>query len=145
MYREIYLQKLIMKNFVVMISLCFFLPFNSCKNDCEADKIFYDLYQNSLQTLKQAYKEGLINDHEEYLRRPTFFLVTISGHSSSRVAGHFGIIYHNTHEYEMDMLSWENWLAVNKCNYTMQKADSLFLLLDQRYTLEGSGWEEYLK
>jgi riboflavin synthase alpha subunit len=109
-----------MKNIIIGI---FFTLLNCCSKVCPIDEDFKKIYQNSIETIKIDYLSEVGSSTPYELEKAVLFLSTITGHSSSRDASHFGMIYQSKKDFEMDIDFWEKWYDANKCVITIEKAN----------------------
>jgi len=123
--------------FLLMIS------FLSCNNNCAKEHTFSQLFIKSLKTIKENFEEPTSNVSELELRNSFFFLSKITGHPSSRIAGHFGVIYHKKEDYQNDVKTWEEWYDLNKNNYTIEDANKIFGQLPSNVKNGSRNWCDF--
>lgn len=135
-----------MRNFLSGNYIVFFIVFSlfCCDSSCLGEEDFSRLFSESLALIKKYYETTSSDISEEELRNYSFFLGKITGHHSSRVAGHFGVIYHKKEDYELDVRTWERWYDMNKNNYSMNEANKKFAQLPDNVKNGARNWCEFL-
>lgn len=135
------MEKLLSRNYsVFLLVFCLF----SCDSNCLGEEEFYRLFSKSLALIEENYEKINSELSEEELRNYFFFLGQITGHPSSRVAGHFGVIYHKKEDYQFDVHKWEKWYDLNKNNYSMKEANKKFAQLPDNVKNGARNWCEFL-
>lgn len=127
----------------VIIFSTFILNLSCNSTDCRVDSSFVKLYNSSLSYITSYYEEGK-DINEEKLFRAFVFMGKITEHPSSRVAGHFGIIYHSKKDYQKDIKIWKEWFNVNKCSFSYKDASKIFNRFSKDVKDGAQNWEEFL-
>ena len=130
-----------MRTYLCIIIIVFYF---SCNENCPIDLDFAKVYNNALSTVTIEYEKETDTPKPYNVEKAFYFLGAISGHFSSRDGTHFGMMYKSNEDYQLDIEYWKKWYNNNKCEFNIEKADSIFKTLnlsnDSFIT-----WKEYLE
>lgn len=108
-----------------LLMLIFSLIFSSCKNqvECKIDAAFKKNFKDKLQVIKTSMEQEEV--YIEPLTEAILYLNAITSIESQINDPHHPI-YENKKIMKEDIKKWEKWYEQNKCEMTINKADSLY-------------------
>lgn len=118
---------------------------NRCATECPKDEEFSTLFIKSLSMVKSFYETENSQIEEDKLNNNIFFIEKITGRKSKRVAGHYGVIYHQPNDYKEDIQAWQDWYETNNCRFTMKEANQIFEKLPKSINKKHENWASYME
>jgi len=125
-----------MKRFIFVFSL-FFL--NQCST-CKEDVVFKHQFENCLLVVENTQGGGYIST----LRTRASALLCLyaitgyKGHVDTGNEPHY--CYPNADLMDIDLVVWKEWYERNRCNFTIQMADSLIHLVGLEHFYDDLTW-----
>ena len=124
----------------LLVASSFFFTFSCQEKSGCLDVI--DLYNTSLETVKNDYKKEVGSRTEFDVDKSYQLLSIISGFPARRDGTPWGIMYPNSKLFEEDVAAWEKWIEINGSSISMDVAEqNLSVHIDKESAL---CWEDYM-
>ena len=120
-----------MKTLLPIISSIFIVF--SCSRNCHIDKDFKKKFELSIKLIETVQNPNNSTAIEvEKLRETVWFLMAISKIEPTNFDIEHGIHY-NADDYKSDISKWKEWYDNNKCNFSIETADSLYKITSSKF------------
>jgi len=103
---------------------------------------FEDIFRYANSIIRNESNEQSQNDTE--VNNCYFFLSKITKVEDRRDAGHYGLLYIHDGDYEDYCDEIDEWYILNKDDFTMKMADSIFLEIPENYRQGHIDWKSFL-